>query len=348
MSTYVKAGKNLEYDNAPDWLINYMRYRTTVLANTPKSIMTYFLSLREFFQWAWAVAQNGRQPQTEEALRQVYLLDMPLQTALDLSRNDIETYLYFLADILRNEASTRNRKLATISTFYDYLYDQQEVLGIELAGNPAARVRRPKQAKNQPVYLPEEDQIAFLEAISGENAVRDYAIFLLLLSAGLRISELVGIDIRNLNLSAQTIRIRGKGNKERIAYLTVPCCKALQDYIEQYRDQIPDLETDALFVSKRYKNRITTRSVEQAMQKHILNAKLGGNGYTPHKLRHTTGTTLAKDGVDLLVIQQVLGHENPATTEIYTHLGQDDIARAVKSSSLEGLGNSAKAANVDK
>lgn len=338
MSTYVKPGKALEYDNAPDWLIGYMRYRRTVLGNTPTSVMTFFGSLREFCQWVQAYKITGQQPQKESSLRQIDILDLPLPIMVEINKNDIETYLYFLTDILGNEARTRNKKLVAIQCLYDYLLDQQEALGITIGENPAARIRRPKTAKKQPIYLPEDDSTALLEGITGENAVRDYAVLLLILSAGLRVSEAVGIDMKDLNLDNRTCRIRGKGNKERIVNLTPPCCRAIRKYLEEYRGLLQGLETDSLFVSKRYMNRLTTRSVQKAMQKHTINAKLGGKGYTPHKLRHTTGTTLAKDGVDLLVIQQVLGHENPATTEIYTHLGQEDVAKAVRDSSLGLLG----------
>lgn len=338
MSTYIKPGKALEYDNAPDWLIAYMRYRRTVLGNTPTSVMTFFGNLREFGQWVQAYKITGRQPQKAAELRKIDILDLPLTVVVEITKNDIETYLYFLTDVLGNEARTRNKKLVAIQCFYDYLLDQQEAMGISLGENPASRIRRPKTARKQPVYLPEDDTTALLEGVSGENAVRDYAVLLLLLSSGLRVSEAVGIDMKDLNLDNRTCRIRGKGNKERIINLTPPCCRAIRKYLEEYRGLLQGLETDALFVSKRYMNRLTTRSVQKMMQKHTINAKLGGKGYTPHKLRHTTGTTLAKDGVDLLVIQQVLGHENPATTEIYTHLGQEDVAKAVRDSSLGLLG----------
>lgn len=338
MSTYIKPGKALEYDNAPDWLIAYMRYRRTVLGNTPTSVMTFFGNLREFCQWVQAYKTSGRQPNDAIQLRQIDILELPLSAMVEISKNDIETYLYFLTDVLANEARTRNKKLVAIQCFYDYLLDQQEAMGISLGENPASRIRRPKTARKQPVYLPEDDSTALLEGISGENAVRDYAVLLLLLSSGLRVSEAVGINMKDLNLDNRTCRIRGKGNKERIINLTPPCCRAIRNYLEEYRGLLQGLETDALFVSKRYMDRLTTRSVQKMMQKHTINAKLGGKGYTPHKLRHTTGTTLAKDGVDLLVIQQVLGHENPATTEIYTHLGQEDVAKAVRDSSLGLLG----------
>jgi site-specific recombinase XerD len=331
----------LEFDNAPDWLIAYMQYQRTVMNSSPTSIMTYFMSLREFCQWIYYLRMHDRAPRNQVILRSVSILDMPLFTAAAVSRSDIEAYLYYLSDTLSNAPATRNKKLVAVRTFYDYVLEYQDTLGVVLAANPADRIRRPKLPKKQPVFLPGDAQQALLDSIDGtENAVRDYAIFLLMLTTGMRVSEAVGINMKDLNLDAMTCKIRGKGNKERIAHLTIPCRDAISDYLDGYRILLPELETDALFVSKRNKDRLTTRSVEKALQKYILKAKLGGNDYTPHKLRHTAATTLAKSGADLLVIQQVLGHESPGTTEIYTHLGNEDIANAINSSALAKLGNS--------
>ena len=339
MSTYIKPGKPLEFDNAPEWLIAYMRYRRTVLGNTPTSVLTYFKALREFFQWYSEFHRTGTQPRSAAALRQIQIYDMPVSEALAVTKNDIETYLYFATDVLGNSANSRCKKLTAIHSFYEYLIDQQDASGFSLAVNPAARIRHPKLPKKQPIYLPEADQEALLSSISGENGCRDYAIFLLFLTTGLRISELTGINLADVSLDAHWIRIRGKGNKERFATLTPACTEAIRTYLEQYRALIQGLNTDALFVSRRYKDRLTPRAIEKAMQIQLNRAKLGGLKYTPHKLRHTTATSLARDGVDLLVIQKVLGHENPGTTEIYTHMTNADIAKVLNTSSLSRLGN---------
>ncbi|HIT33996.1 MAG TPA: tyrosine-type recombinase/integrase [Candidatus Faecousia intestinigallinarum] len=338
MSTYYKAGKALEYDNAPDWLEAFMRYRRTVLNNTPATVMTFFGDLRGFFQWRRSMLTQHRAPRSARELREIDILDMPLADAITVAKNDIEAYLYFLTDVLENGVNTRNKKLVSIRCFYDYLVDQQEVLGIQLNGNPADRIRHPKLPKSQPVYLPQQDQTALLSSISGENTLRDYAIFLLFLTAGLRLSELCSLDVKDVDFDARTLRVRsGKGRKARTA-LTLPCCQAIQAYLEGYRDGIDGLETEALFVSRRFKTRLTGRSIEKSMEKYAIRAKISGKGYTPHKLRHTVATTMAKDGEDLLVIQHVMGHENPSTTEIYTHLSNADIAAAVSRSSLAKIG----------
>lgn len=340
ISTYIKKGKPLEYDNAPDWLVAYMKYQQAILGNTPNTIMTYFKDLRGFFQWASVMKLQGRSPKARDELREVDILPLPFSVALEITKSDIEDYLFFLANTLDNSATTRRKKLVSIRTFYDYVLDHQEAESYELASNPADRVRQPKTPKKQPIYMKEQEQDSFLKAISGENSVRDYAIFLLFLVGGLRVSELCNIDIKDVNLDAMEICIReGKGTKDRTVLISAPCRDAIQDYIEQYRNMILDLDTNALFISNRRKQRLTPRSVEKTMYKYTLMAKLGGKGFTPHKLRHTTGTMLAKDGTDLLVIQDVLGHSNTATTEIYTHLEKSDISKALSRSSLAALGS---------
>lgn len=339
MSTYLQANRPLEYDNAPEWLEAYMRYRRTILGSAPNTVMSYFKDLREFLQWVLLTKQNGINVRSEEKLRDTDITMLPLSPVLEIRKNDIETYLYFCTDTLGNGTATRSRKLAAIRALYDYLVDQQEVLGIDLLGNPASRVKSPKQQKSQPVFLPESDQQDLLEGITGENAERDYAIILMFLVTGLRISELCNLNVNDLDLRAMTVRVRsGKGGKSRVSYMTPPCCEAIQNYLDQYRSGIPELDTPALFVSKRYRQRITTRAVEKLFRKHTIRAELGGKGYTPHKLRHTTATTMAKDGEDLLKIQLVMGHSNPSTTEVYTHLNDSDISKAVNRSSLSKLG----------
>lgn len=340
MSSYVKPGKTLEFDNAPDWLVAYMRYRRTMMGNTPNSVMTEFISLREYLQWLTVYQATGQSPKAADDLRQVDLLDMTLEAAVNVKRNDIETYLYFCADTLDNGEATRSKKLVAVRNFYNYVMDQNEVLQTKLEYNPADRIKNPKSPKKQPIYLPSQERESLLNSVSGENAVRDYAILLLLITCGLRVSEVVNINFKDVNFNSKAIMIHGKGNKERLAFPTPACIEAMQRYITEYRKQTKAEENlnSPFFISKRTGQRLTARSVERMMQKHIQAAGMSGMGYTPHKLRHTMATILAKDGVDLLTIQQILGHESPTTTQLYTHLGNEDLEKAVSKSSLTNLG----------
>lgn len=340
MSTYVVAGQRLEYDNAPDWLVEYMIYRRAVCNDTPTTIMTYFKGLREFFQWISQWQETGAFPASEEKLRATDILELPFTAALDVSKGDIEKYLYFLTDTLGNSATTRNKKLVTIRGFYEYLIDQQEALHIEFDVNPAARIKSPKLPKKKPVFLSPDEQDRLLKNVSGENAVRDYAMILVFLSTGIRISEMVKLDLKDVREDKMQLVVRGgKGEKDRNIPITEPCLNAIQTYLEEFRDPIKDkLDTNALFVSRRFNGRLTTKAVEKALTKQFLRAGL--SDVTVHKLRHTCATTLIKDGVDLPLVQKVLGHERADTTEIYVHLDDSDVKAALKDSSLNNLGRS--------
>ena len=336
-STYLKNGSlQPGFDaDAPEWLKEYNRQRVTMKNNTPASIISFYLHLREFFQWVSVYKETGQHPKDEKSLRATIINSLPFSVATEISRGDIEQYLFFLHLTLHNSASSRNTKLVAIRTFYSHLIDKEQ-----LEVNPAERIKVAKQEKKKPVFLTGNEQDAFLAAIdpSDPNYERDYALFLLMLTTGIRISEAVGINMRDINLNERTIQIRGKGRKERTAHLSVPCRNAIRRYIEVYRELILPLDTDALWVSKRNKERLTTRSVQKTMRKYVHKAGLNPD-FTPHKLRHTTATVLAKDPtVSLLVIQQMLGHESSATTEIYTHIDNNDVGEAVDASRLALLG----------
>lgn len=340
MSTYIKPGKAQEYENAPDWLVAYMRYRRTMQGNTPKSVITDFITLREYFQWLHHFTKSGSHPKNEAELREVNILDMDISEVVEVKRKTIETYLYFCADTLNNGETTRTKKLMGLRSFYNYILDQEDALNTGLEYNPAERIPVPKAPKKQPIYLSDDECKALLDAIDGDHMERDYAIIFLLLTCGLRVSEAVSLNMGDVNLDVGTIKVHGKGNKERTAHITPLCTDAMRYYLTAYRD-LTEAEKNLdspFFISRRTRKRLTTRTVERIMQQSVLKAGLGGMGYTPHKLRHTTATMLAKDGHDLLVIQNVMGHESPTTTQIYAHLGSDDIEKAISNSTLQKLG----------
>lgn len=339
MSTYVKTGKNLEFDNAPDWLAGYMLHRRTLMGNSPKTVMTDFISLREFFQWMDIYLVTGSTPGSVEVLRSRDILDMPMEKTLQIKRSDIEAYLYYVANTLGNSEVTRNRKLNAIKCYYDYLLDRQEELHIQIEVNPADRIKKVKPPKKQPIILPQNERKALLENIDGENRERDYLILLLLATCGLRVSEVVSISLRDVNLKSGSLRIHGKGNKERIVYPTEYCLEKMESYILGYRKKAIQDNTPAapFFVSMRTGKRITSRSVERAMAKHVNAAGIGGMGYTPHKLRHTAASIMARDGIPMVAIQKVLGHESLTTTQIYTHMSDREVEEAISASSLSEL-----------
>lgn len=340
MSTYITQDKPIDFDNAPDWLIGFLQYIKTMRNCTNETVKTYFLDLRGFFQWASFFQKYHRNPKDKASLHNILIYEYPISEAIKLKRADIETYLFFLDNTLKNTPVTRNKKLASIKTFYDYILIRQQDIGIVLDSNPASLIKQAKIPKKNPVYITPEDQVRLLDATAGEmNEIRDKAIFLVMDTTGIRNSELCGLNVQDMDLVHRNLRIRkAKGNKERYVFLTDACAAVLQRYLDEYRSAIDSLDTDALFVSKRTKKRLTSRLVQRTQEKYNLKAGLGNKGYTPHKHRHAVATTLIKEGKSQMAVKELLGHESISTTQKYTHLDDMDIRNAVNTSGLASLG----------
>ena len=201
--------------------------------------------------------------------------------------------------------------------------------------DPTQSLNNPKLRKTLPRYLSLSESIQLLEAVSGPNEVRDYCILTLFLNCGLRVGELVGLNVQDIR--EDTVRVLGKGNKERQLYLNEACLDAIQAYLVVRPEPKEELRhKNALFVS-RNKTRLTTRAVENIVQKAVRQAGLDPK-YSPHKLRHTAATLMYQGGVDMLAIKEILGHENVSTTQIYTHINQQQLKQAVEASPLADTG----------
>ena len=203
----------------------------------------------------------------------------------------------------------------------------------QLDYNPTENIELPQNKKRLPKYLTLEQSMELLSAIETEFTSRDYCIIMLLLNCGMRLSEIVGIDIRDIR--DDTLRIIGKGNKERIVYLNTGCLRAIDDYIKERNTIVSPVSEPALFISKRTKKRLTGRRVEQIVEQCLKLAGLDGMGFSTHKLRHTAATLMYRSGgADMLALKEILGHEHVSTTEIYTHISDAELKKAAKSSPL--------------
>ena len=184
-----------------------------------------------------------------------------------------------------------------------------------------------------------DEAVRLLDAVDKDRnsptRVRDYAILTLFLNCGMRVSELVGIDLRDLDSDFQSVRVTGKGNKERIIYLNQACQTALCDYaIERLSQKFAKVHDPALFLS-RLEKRISVKTVQAMVYKYLRAAGLGSKGYSVHKLRHTAATLMYQSGqVDVRVLKEILGHEQLNTTQIYTHVSNTDIERAMQKNPL--------------
>ncbi len=262
-------------------------------------------------------------------------VDVAFVGAVTLS--EVYAYLTFLArDRVKHEnsrspryglsAASRARKVAVIRSFYKYLTVKAKLL----KDNPVADLDSPKLPKSLPRYLSLEESQRLLSAVDGANMERDYCILTLFLNCGLRISELVGLNVADI--AADHIRIMGKGGKERVVYLNDACVQAINAYIPARRMMAPR-DCPAMFVSNR-KKRISCDSVQIMVKKNLLKAGLDASKYSPHKLRHTAATLMLQNGVDVRTLQEVLGHEHLNTTQIYTHVDNSELRIAAAANPL--------------
>nr|WP_305146078.1 tyrosine-type recombinase/integrase [Gemmiger formicilis] len=244
-----------------------------------------------------------------------------------VTKKDIFDYLDYARNA-DNGPKARARKLSALKGFFHYMCTQVNKLTV----NPTENISLGTPQKALPKYLTVNEAVDLLNNIQSDFYERDYCIITLFLNCGMRLAELVTIDLGDFR--DDTIRIIGKGNKERLVYLNTACLDALQRY-KKARASLPNLvDKDALFVSKRTGKRLTARRVEQIVARCLQSAGLSGRGFSPHKLRHTAATLMYQGGVDMLALKEILGHENVSTTQIYTHINREQLRRAVAASPL--------------
>ena len=312
---------------APPVLREFLEYHESILSHSAKTVDEYFFDLRAFFRYL----KQRRDPTLAAVpFQEIPILDVDLDFVSKTQLSEIYGFLTFLSGGAKSgkaESSTRARKCAAIRSFYHYL----AVHTRQLETDPTQALSNPKLRKSLPRYLSLSESLRLLEAVSGPNEIRDYCILTLFLNCGLRVGELVGLNVQDIR--DDTIRVLGKGNKERQLYLNEACLGALEQYLAIRPDPKDDPKhRDALFVS-RNKTRLTTRAVENLVRKTVLQAGLDPK-YSPHKLRHTAATLMLNHGVDIRTLQDVLGHENLGTTQIYTNISDANMKQAVDANPL--------------
>ena len=258
----------------------------------------------------------------------IYDVDMSYIKSIDL--NLIYEYMNFLNRSRDNSPASRARKIASLRSYFKYLHKS----GI-LEENPTAELETIKLRKRLPIYFTLDDSLALLSEIDGKNAVRDYCIITLFLNCGMRLAELVGINITDIR--GDKLTVVGKGNKERTIYLNDACTAAIRDYMEIRNTQTATAsDKNALFLSSRHQ-RISRRTVQYIVETNVKKLGLDPHKYTTHKLRHTAATLMYQAGVDIRALQEILGHEQLSTTEIYTHLSNEQLQQAVASNPLSSV-----------
>ena len=318
--------------DTPEILRQFLAYHETIKGQSPKTIDEYHLDLRMFLRFL--VLMRSEMP-IDTDLETISVRRVDVEFLRSVTTNDIFDFLSYLARERRTQdgsglgASARARKLSAIKSFFKYLTTRTKLLD----ENPAQDIEYPRMRRALPKYLTLEESRRLLAAVDGPNRARDYAILMLFLNCGIRRSELVGLNLTDVY--EDRIRVVGKGNKERIVYMGSSCRKAIDRYLDE-RKQIVLTDNKALFGS-RDKNRISVSAVHRLVKKHLLESGLDASQFSAHKLRHTAATLMLANGVDLKTLQEVLGHENLNTTQIYTHIENTDKKIAAEANPLSKL-----------
>ena len=325
------------YNDCPQVLREFLTYHETIKGQSPRTISEYYLDLRMFFRFI-KLMRNDMPIHTR--LDDIDIRDIDLNFVRLISTSDVFDFLSYLAnertpnpDALTPDygisSASRARKLSALKSFYKYLTVRTK----QLTENPVADLEYPKLRKSLPKYLTMEQSAALLKAVSGPNEKRDYAILMLFLNCGIRRSELVGLNLSDVY--EDRIRVVGKGNKERFVYFGTPCRKAIDAYLPERNKKVLS-DNRALFGS-RDSNRISVSAVHRLVKKYLLMAGLDADNFSAHKLRHTAATMMLSGGVDVKTVQEVLGHENLNTTQIYTHIENTELKIAAQANPLSKL-----------
>lgn len=324
----------IQREKNPEYLNSFLDYSITILNKSPNSVKEYNYDLTNFLKFM--VIRFKLTNETD--LSKIDILIFTENDLKKLTLDDIHAYISHLAIDNRSKATTRARKVSTIRIFFKYLSQKANILEI----NPAQNLETPKLEKRMPKYLSLEDSKKLLSVAENEdnrNYKRDYAITTLFLNCGMRLSELVGININDIDFSECKMTVIGKGNKERTIYLNKSCMVALNDYLSS-RPASNMVKHDsknsdkALFLSEQ-KQRISNRTVQNIISKELKQAGLDTKNLSVHKLRHTAATLMYQYGkVDIRALQELLGHQSISTTEIYTHVNNEQVRNAIESNPL--------------
>ena len=321
----------------PEYLNSFLDYSITILNKSPNSVKEYNYDLANFLKFMMIRFKLTNETDFEK----IDITSFSIEDLKRITLDDIHAYVSHLAIDNRSKATTRARKISTIRIFFKYLTQKANILKVD----PAQNLETPKLEKRMPKYLSLDDSKKLLNVASHEdnrNAKRDFAITTLFLNCGMRLSELVGININDIDFEECKMTVIGKGNKERTIYLNKACMTAIYDYLSSRPPQNlikhDSKNSDkALFLSEQ-KRRISNRTVQAIINKELKLAGLDSKNLSVHKLRHTAATLMYQYGnVDIRALQELLGHQSISTTEIYTHVSNEQVRNAVESNPLANL-----------
>ena len=280
------------------YINDFLEYLTVIKKHSDNTINSYKIDLIEFYE----INNN----------------------LLNVSEDDVFRYLKYLydRDLNRNSIS---RKLSSIRTFYNYLVNNDLV-----KINYFSDISNPKKNKNLPHYL-KDDEINKLFSIPDASTAlgqRNLLIIEMLYATGVRVSELVNIKLKDIDIYNDSIKIRGKGNKERIVFFGSFCKSALEIYLDEGRKELDKKGSIYLFLNK-FGNKLSTRMIRNILNNLTIGTSI--EQIYPHMIRHTFATTMLNNGADLMTVKELLGHESINTTSIYTHVTNEQIRKVFDS-----------------
>ncbi len=329
MSTYIKPGQKScgMYLDCPIVLNDFLNYSESIKGLSVRTVNAYYIDLRTFLRF---ILLRKKCVSSELSFHEIDIQLADINLLNKVNKEDLYEFAYFLTRERGNSAATRARKLSAVKSFFHYLCNKTG----KLPANPAQDLEMPKAKKSLPKYLSLQESKELLENVQSDFWLRDYCILTLFLNCGMRLSELVAINIQDIK--NDTLRLVGKGNKERVVYLNDACIDAVENLIHALEELAEKrIDKQALFISKRTGKRLTARRVQQLVSQHLEMAGLHGKGYSTHKLRHTAATLLYQYGqVDVLALKEILGHAALNTTQIYTHLDSTQLKQASEASPL--------------
>lgn len=318
------------FEDIPQVLKDFLVHQEVILGKSERTTKEYYYDLRTFFRYL----KCKRGMADFDDFDSVTIADITADDLKSVTRNDLYEYMYYISSTRHNAQSARARKVSSLRSYFKYLTVKTGLL----SDNPAKELDAPKIPGLLPKYLTLDESRRLLDNVESQYPERDYAILTLFLNCGMRLSELVGINLNDIDKEFRSLRVLGKGNKERIVYLNDACKDALKKYLLiRLSEKYKKIGTNALFISKQYK-RISNKTVQWLVYKYLELAGLEYKHFSTHKLRHTAATLMYQTGkVDVRVLKEILGHEQLNTTQIYTHVSNRGMEEAINNNPLASI-----------
>ncbi len=320
--------KNYNNSGNPEFLNEYLAHIRVVKMLSERTVEEYYLDTRLFLKYFY-----NNLNESDKSIDETDISKMTTDDLQKITLSDIYNFIFYAADERQNSQRARYRKVSALRSFFKYLTKVTHILH----DDPTRDIEIPSPKQALPKFLSLNESLKLLETSGDSDSVRNFCIITLFLNCGMRLSELVGINISDIDFSENRMRILGKGNKERMVYLNPACIDALKNHLAIRTANEKAADEPALFISNQNR-RISKRRVQQIVIETLKNAGLGDRGLTTHKLRHTAATLMYQYGdADVLTLKELLGHANIATTEIYTHLNDESVRRAIEENPLANV-----------